>query len=77
MRTVRTPATALALLLAMAASSSAQAPEGETLEQKLEAKLKEPFVSNANWVLDYAEAMKRAKEENKVIFAYFTRSYSP
>jgi hypothetical protein len=77
MRTVRTPTTALTLLLAMAASSPAQAPEGQTLEQKLEAKLKEPFVANAPWVLDYAEAMKKAKAENKIIFAYFTRSYSP
>lgn len=72
MRTVRSSVTALALLLAMAATSSAQ-----SLEEKLEAKLKEPFVTNAQWVLDYAEAMKQAKEGNKIIFAYFTRSYSP
>lgn len=72
MRTVRSSVTALALLLAMAATSSAQ-----SLEEKLAEKLKEPFVSNAQWVLDYAEAMKQAKEGNKVIFAYFTRSYSP
>ena len=74
MRTARTSVTALALLLAMAASGAAQ---DQTFEQKLEKKLKEPFLSNAAWVLDYTEAMKKAKEENKVIFAYFTRSYSP
>jgi hypothetical protein len=73
MRIVRTSVSVLALLLAMAATGTAQ----ETFEQKLEHKLKEPFLSNANWVLDYAEAMKKAKAENKVIFAYFTRSYSP
>ncbi|HEX5137180.1 MAG TPA: hypothetical protein VFY93_09420 [Planctomycetota bacterium] len=73
MRTARTSVSALALLLAMAATSTAQ----DSLEQKLEHKLKEPFVSNAAWILDYAEAMKKAKAENKVIFAYFTRSYSP
>ena len=72
MRTVRSSVTALALLLAMAAASSAQ-----SLEEKLEAKLKEPFVSNAPWVLDLAEAMTKAKAENKIIFAYFSRSYSP
>jgi hypothetical protein len=72
MSTARTSVTALALLLAMAATGSAQSNE-----EKLEAKLKEPFVSNAAWVLDYADAMKKAKAENKVIFAYFTRSYSP
>lgn len=76
MRIVRTSVPALALLLAMAGPGVAQEPE-MTLEQKLEKKLKEPFVSNASWVLDYAEAMKKATEENKVIFAYFTRSYSP
>jgi len=73
MRTARTSVSALALLLAMAATGAAQ----DTLESKLEHKLKEPFLSNASWVLDYAEAMKKAKAENKVIFAYFTRSYSP
>ncbi|MCK6459098.1 MAG: hypothetical protein L6Q95_04305 [Planctomycetes bacterium] len=77
MRTVRTPATALTLLLAVAASGPAKAQEEETLEQKLEKKLKEPFVSNAPWVLDLAEATKKAKEEKKLVFAYFTRSYSP
>ena len=73
MRIVRTSVSVLALLLAMAATGTAQ----ESLESKLEHKLKEPFLSNAKWVLDYAEAKKKAKDENKVIFAYFTRSYSP
>jgi hypothetical protein len=72
MRTVRTSATALALLLAMAATSSAQSNE-----EKLEAKLKEPFVANAPWVLDYSEALDKAKKESKIVFAYFTRSYAP
>jgi hypothetical protein len=57
MRNVRTPATALALLLAMAATGSAQ-----SLEEKLQAKLKDPFVAN---------------DGKKVIFGYFTRSYQP
>lgn len=72
MRNVRTPATALALLLAMAATGSAQ-----SLEEKLQAKLKEPFVSNAAWVLDYADALKQARDGKKVVFGYFTRSYQP
>jgi hypothetical protein len=71
MRIARSSATALALLLAAAASSA------QSFEEKLEAKLKEPFVANAPWVLDYAESLKKAKQENKVVFAYFTRSYSP
>ncbi len=71
MRTVRSSVTALALLLAAAASSA------QSLEEKLEAKLKEPFVANAPWVLDYQEALAKAKEGKKFVFAYFTRSYSP
>ncbi|MFI5403486.1 MAG: hypothetical protein ACHQ1G_11155 [Planctomycetota bacterium] len=80
MRTVRSTAMALVCLAAMAATSSAQSPEEKLaaeLKQKLEAKLKEPFVANAPWVLDYADALKAAKEEKKFVFAYFTRSYSP
>jgi hypothetical protein len=79
MRTVRSTAMALVCLAAMAATSFAQSPEelAAELKQKLEAKLKEPFVQNAPWVLDYADALKAAKEEKKFVFAYFTRSYSP
>jgi len=85
MHTVRTSATVLALLLAMAATGSAQSDGAQSeqdkaqaeLKAKLDAKLKEPFVANAPWVLDYAEAMKKAKEEKKLILAYFTRSYAP
>ena len=66
------PAAALAALLAFPAASSAQ-----SLEEKLQEKLQKPFASNAEWVLDYDEALAKAKEEGKAIFAYFTRSYSP
>jgi len=71
MRTVRSSVTGLALLLAATAGSA------QSLEEKLEAKLKEPFVANAPWVLDYQEALAKAKQEKKLVFAYFTRSYSP
>lgn len=62
----------LALLLAFSATASAQ-----SMEERLAAKLKKPFLKNAAWVLDFAEAKRRAKAEDKVIFAYFTRSYAP
>ena len=61
-----------ALLLALSALAGA----GE-LEERLDAKLKKDFVSNARWVLDYEEALARAEKEGKLVFAYFTRSYSP
>ena len=49
----------------------------ETNEEKFEKKLKEPFVQNADWVLDFDEALAKAKETKKPVFAYFTRSYAP
>jgi len=62
----------LALLLALAGSAAAQ-----SMEERLEAKLKKPFLKNAAWVLDFAEAKRQAKAQNRLIFAYFTRSYAP
>jgi len=73
MRTrIRLGALALALLGAFTSSSYAQ-----SFEDKYESKLQKEFVKNAAWVLDLDEAKAAAKESNKLIFAYFTRSYSP
>ncbi len=72
---LRITAAALALLVAL--SSVAQAKTQEELKQSLEKKLAKPFLKNAAWVQDYDEAKKQAKAQNKLIFAYFTRSYSP
>lgn len=47
------------------------------LEAKLEKKLAKPFVANGGWETDYDKAREAAKASGKVIFAYFTRSYSP
>jgi hypothetical protein len=58
--------------LALASLAAAQ-----TLEERLEKKLAEPFVKNAAWELDYDAARKRAGETGKLVFAYFTRSYAP
>jgi hypothetical protein len=65
-------AAALTALLALPSTGYAQ-----SLEERLEQKLKKPFMTNAQWVLDYDEALKAAKDEGKAIFAYFTRSYAP
>jgi hypothetical protein len=50
---------------------------GEGQQEKLQSKLAQPFVSNVPWVTDYEEALRRAKQEGKLVFAYFTRSYYP
>jgi hypothetical protein len=65
---------AAALVAVMVWSSVAH---GEGQEEKLRSKLAQPFFSNVEWVTDYAEALRKAKEEKKLVFAYFTRSYYP
>jgi len=69
---VRVTAATLALAFALSSTASAQ-----SAEDKLAQKLTKDFVKNAAWVTDYEEARTRAKAENKLIFAYFTRSYAP
>ncbi|MHC4972123.1 MAG: hypothetical protein ACYTG3_07310 [Planctomycetota bacterium] len=70
-----------ACLLALAAAAAAQGPQGppdqKALQGNLDQKLAKPFVKNAAWILDFAEAKRKAKELQKPIFAYFTRSYAP
>jgi len=63
-----------ALLLAAALPAVAAPP---SLEERLAAKLEEPFLKNAAWVLDYDAALARAKESGQPVFGYFTRSYAP
>jgi len=48
----------------------------ETMEQKKEKKLAEEFFKKATWFTDYDKAREEAKKSSKLIFAYFTRSYS-
>ena len=55
----------------------AQMPSQEELQSKKDAKLAEEWLKNADWILDYDQAMAKAEETGKPIFAYFTRSYSP
>ncbi len=69
-RTLRTAALAAVVALSSTAHGGGQ-------EDKLRSKLSQPFVENADWVTDYGQALRKAKEENKPVFAYFTRSYYP
>ncbi|MEM7198829.1 MAG: hypothetical protein AAF628_01085 [Planctomycetota bacterium] len=66
---------AVAGLVACIATLPAQ--DQESLRAKLEKKRQSRFVKKATWELDYDRARARAAEEDKLIFAYFTRSYSP
>lgn len=67
---------ALAALL-VCGGLSAQDDEQQALIQKRDEKLESAFLKNADWILSYEDAMAKAKETGKPIFAYFTRSYSP
>lgn len=60
--------------LALAAPAAAQ--DQEQMQKNFDDKMAKEFVSNAAWVTDYDEAKKMAKEQGKVIFVYFTRSYA-
>jgi hypothetical protein len=80
------PAAALAgLVLALAAGTAAaqgdpaaekKAKQQEALKARLDAKLKEPWLTDYGWVADYDKARERAKAEKKLIVGYFTRSYA-
>jgi len=69
------PLAAFALLVAFGAASAG--PSQEDLKGKRDAKLKEAWVTKAPWILDYDKAKEEAKKGQKLIFAYFSRSYSP
>lgn len=69
---MRTLPVGLALLLAFSATAHAQ-----SMEELLAAKLEKPFLKSVAWVHDFSDARRKAKAEDKVIFAYFTRSYLP
>ncbi|MBK8974515.1 MAG: hypothetical protein IPM29_01175 [Planctomycetes bacterium] len=49
----------------------------EDLVKKRDEKMKSEWLQQASWTTDYDAARAQAKETGKVIFAYFTRSYSP
>ena len=49
----------------------------EQLIAKREQKLQSEFLRKADWIIDYDQARAEAKLQEKLIFAYFTRSYQP
>ena len=49
----------------------------EELIAKRDQKLESEFLKKAHWITDYDQALAEAKNQGKLIFAYFTRSYVP
>ncbi len=76
---MKKPILSLALLAGlMLLPSQAMGQSGqEELIEKRDKKLASKFLSNGEWILDYDEALKTAKQSGKMVFGYFTRSYSP
>lgn len=70
---LRSAAIALAFL---AAAADASAQDQEQLKKNLDKKLESDFLKKSAWFLDYDEAKAAAKKSNRLIFAYFTRSYA-
>lgn len=66
----------LVLGLLLTASGLAPARADDELQARYEEKIAKPFVSDGGWIVDYDEALTKAEAEKKIIFAYFTRSYS-
>ncbi len=68
----------LAAILAggLASILPAQKSQEELIELR-DKKLASEWLQNADWITDYDKARAAAKESKKIIFAYFTRSYSP
>lgn len=65
------------MVTGLALGLPAAAQDVDPLQAKLDKKLAEKWVEHGGWVMDLEEAKARAAKENKLIFAYFTRSYSP
>ena len=62
--------------LALTAALPAQGKSQEELIAERDKKLAKPVFKKANWIFDYDEAQKEAREQGKLLFTYFSRSYS-
>ena len=62
--------------LALATALPAQQKSQEELIVEREKKLAKPVFHEANWLFDYDQARAEARKQGKLLFTYFTRSYS-
>jgi len=67
----------LIIFIMLGCASDAMAMEPTSNKVKLDNKLESNFVKALPWQSDFNKVREKAKKENKPIFAYFTRSYSP
>ncbi len=72
------PTTVMAVALSLFALPSvllAQKSQ-EDLAKMRDEKIGHEVFQKANWIFDYDKARDEAKKSDKLIFAYFTRSYA-
>lgn len=69
--------TLLTLPVALVAPVACAQSSQEDYKAAYEAKLSEDWFVNGGWTADYDAARAKAKEEGKLILAYFSRTYSP
>ena len=67
----------LTVSLAIACNAQGTTPDAQSqiyrrLEEK---KLSRPVFRAASWTTDFDEAMEQGKQQNKLVFAYLTRSF--
>ncbi len=74
LKTMKT--TGITLLFATLLIANPATAQGK-LEKLRTEKLNKPFAQAVAWELDYKTALERAAVEGKVVFGYFTRSFSP
>lgn len=54
----------------------ASAQDPQDLAKKRDEKLAAEWIKKGGWITDYDQALAEAKKSDKIIFAYFTRSYA-
>ena len=64
-------------LLGLALIGGTALAQDASMEEKYQEKLKKDFVGKVGWVQSLDAAKAAAAKEGKLIFAYFSRSYSP
>ena len=80
MRTAKSAILAVVLALLLVSPALAQGrtpPTQDELEKRKADKVAEAWFTDGGWIADYDEARAKAKESGKLIFTYFTRTYSP
>jgi hypothetical protein len=68
--------TAIAALSFSAGLPAQPQKSQEELTAEREKKLAKPVFERADWIFDYDKAREEARRTGKVLFTYFSRSYS-